>query len=224
MICYGFIKALKEITDEIASVERNEITVQDARTRALACDIYAQFFIFYRNVLRWFTAKSVVRAWRSINTDLHDELYESVKEVQRTAALITRHDLIRHGQIQVDMEKATHQSLQQLKQYVSLIAKQQRLVIDGMLEIRDDQSSLRNDVSAISRALAKLICMMCEDRGTAEFWRKFARLKQNGYISEPETLEGTLEELAESEDNLEVREGHSNGCEKQPPRQKSKST
>jgi hypothetical protein len=213
LTCHGFAKALKEITDEISSVEKNAIMEQDLRTHALACDIYAQFFVFYRDVLHWFSARSVVRAFRSFNQDLYSDLRESVIDVQRIAGLITRQDLFRHGEIQIDMQKATHRGLLTLQQLSILMVRQNRLLLDENMGIYRG-----------FQVLAKMLAIMvCEDRGTVEFWRKFALLKQqSGFVSELTDLEITTQDCSEAENNLQVEQVHPVECDRQVVEQRSK--
>jgi hypothetical protein len=68
-------------------------------------------------------SKSYIRALKSLNQDIYSDLRESVGEVRRIAALITRHQVIQHGEIVIDMEAVTHKYLLELKQQQDLILK-----------------------------------------------------------------------------------------------------
>jgi hypothetical protein len=154
VVCRGFAKALKEITDEVSSVQAHQGTEMNSFTRALACDIYAQFLVFYCKCLKWFSSKPYIKALKSLNRDIYSDLRESV-EVRRIAALITRHQVIQNGEIVIDMEAVTHKYLLELKQ-------QQGLILIGM------------------KLLQESVNMSAEDRRTRDFQNRWAELTQQG--------------------------------------------
>jgi len=102
----GFAQGLKDISNEISSVE--DILDLDRRTSTLACYLYAQFFMFYRFVIIWYSTNKAKRALRSLNANFCDDIKGPVEEVKSVARLIDRRYGIKHGKVMVNMQRATN--------------------------------------------------------------------------------------------------------------------
>lgn len=163
-MCEGFAQALKEISDEISSV--NGLTERTPRLHALACDLYARFFVFFRDAILWFTSNAVKRRLNSFNSDLYETIEESVRDVQRITALIERHTLLLHNEIVIDMQKAVNRGLDVLDQKQNVLILQNRVLIEMVKKL------------------------LLEDRATKEYRQSMLQFQEEWRLERLERLRG----------------------------------